>query len=287
MHTYDRLVVLSGMENDGMEWKTPRWFGAAARRSQLDAAVDQTEVAYFGYDRMPTTEKVDWVRRHFNRVAPKYDFMNTLLSFGIQYAWKRAAIRMMGLKSGDRVLDVCGGTADLSIMASRRTGANGLCVVYDINRAMLQTGQPKVARTPWGGRIQFVQGDAESITFPEKVFDAAMVGFGIRNVTHMEQGFREMHRVLKPGGTFMCLEFSRPLNPLFRWLYDIYSFYVMPFLGYLLAGSAESYSCLPETIRLFHLPDEIAAILARNGFQGVTYRRLTNGIAVIHVGRKA
>jgi demethylmenaquinone methyltransferase/2-methoxy-6-polyprenyl-1,4-benzoquinol methylase len=235
---------------------------------------------------MPTDEKVDWVRTHFNRVAPKYDFMNTLLSFGIQYAWKRTAVRMMGLKPGHRVLDVCGGTADLSIMASRRTGATGQCVVYDINRAMLQAGQPKVNALQWGARIHFVQGDAETITFPEDTFDAAMVGFGIRNVTHMEQGFREMHRVLKPGGTFMCLEFSRPLNPVFRWLYDIYSFYVMPFLGHLLAGSAESYSCLPETIRLFHLPDEIAAILTRIGFRQVAYRRLTNGIAVIHVGRK-
>jgi demethylmenaquinone methyltransferase/2-methoxy-6-polyprenyl-1,4-benzoquinol methylase len=269
-----------------MEWKTPRWFGATDRLAQLDDHVDRTDVAHFGYRRMPTTEKVDWVRRHFNRVAPKYDLMNTILSFGIQYAWKRTAIRMMGLSPGDRVLDVCGGTADLSIMASRRTGAGGLCVVYDINRAMLQAGQPKVKETPCGERIQFVQGDAENIPYPDQAFDAAMVGFGIRNVTHMEQGFREMHRVLKPGGRFMCLEFSRPVNPVFRWLYDIYSFYVMPFLGQLLAGSAESYSCLPETIRLFHLPEEIAAILTRIGFRQVAYRRLTNGIAVVHVGRK-
>jgi demethylmenaquinone methyltransferase / 2-methoxy-6-polyprenyl-1,4-benzoquinol methylase len=269
-----------------MEWKTPRWFDADDRSAQLDEHIDRTDVAHFGYRRMPTAEKVDWVRRHFNRVAPKYDLMNTLLSFGIQYAWKRTAIRMMGLSPGDRVLDVCGGTADLSIMASRRTGAVGRCVVYDINRAMLQAGQPKVRAMPCGERIQFVQGDAESIPYPEHSFDAAMVGFGIRNVTHMEQGFREMHRVLKPGGTFMCLEFSRPVNPVFRWLYDMYSFYAMPFLGQLLAGSAESYSCLPETIRLFHLPDEMSAILTRIGFSHVHYRRLTNGIAVVHVGRK-
>ena len=270
-----------------MEWKSPRWFDATVRRAQLDDHVDQTDVAHFGYRRMPTAEKADWVRRHFNRVAPKYDFMNTLLSFGIQYAWKRQAIRLMGLKKGDRVLDVCGGTADLSIMAARRTDGDGLCVVYDINRAMLQAGQSKLRTVPWGGRIQLIQGDAEKISFPDNTFDAAMVGFGIRNVTHMEQGFREMHRVLKPGGKFMCLEFSRPLNPVFRWLYDVYSFYVMPFLGHLLAGSAESYACLPETIRLFHLPDEIAAILAGIGFRQIVYQRLTNGIAVVHVGRKA
>ena len=269
-----------------MEWKAPRWFGALDRQAQLDDQVDRSDTAQFGYRQMPTAEKVDWVRQHFNRVAPKYDFMNTLLSFGIQYAWKRAAIRMMGLKQGDKVLDVCGGTADLSIMAARRAGATGQCVVYDINLAMLQAGQPKVRETPNADRIQLVQGNAEIISFPDNRFDAAMVGFGIRNVTHMEQGFREMHRVLKPGGTFMCLEFSKPVNPVFRRLYDIYSFYVMPLLGQLLVGSAESYSCLPETIRLFHLPDEIAAILTRIGFERVAYRRLTNGIAVIHVGYK-
>jgi demethylmenaquinone methyltransferase/2-methoxy-6-polyprenyl-1,4-benzoquinol methylase len=269
-----------------MDWKTPRWFDAAVRRAQLDDHVDRTAEAHFGYRSMPADEKVDWVRRHFNRVAPKYDFMNTLLSFGIQYAWKRAAVRMMGLQPGDRVLDVCGGTADLSLLAARRTGADGLSVVYDINRAMLRAGQPKVRAAPFNGRIQFVQGDAENITFPDNTFDAAMVGFGIRNVTHIKQGFREMHRVLKPGGVFMCLEFSKPVSPVFRWLYDVYSFYVMPFLGHLLVGSAESYACLPETIRLFHLPDEISAILTEIGFRRVVYRRLTNGIAVVHVGRK-
>ena len=270
-----------------MEWKTPRWFDAADRSAQLDEHIDRTDVAHFGYRRMPTAEKVDWVRRHFNRVAPKYDLMNTLLSFGIHHAWKRSAVDKIGLRAGDKVLDVCGGTADLSIMASRHTGADGRCVVYDINRAMLQAGQPKVRETSCGERIQFVQGDAERIPYPNHSFDAAMVGFGIRNVTHMQQGFNEMHRVLKPGGKFMCLEFSKPVNPVFRWLYDFYSFYVMPFLGEVLAGSAESYSCLPETIRLFFLPDEISKILVGIGFRDIRYRRMTNGIAVAHVGRKA
>ena len=269
-----------------MEWKTPQWFGAGKRRAQLDRQVDATKVAHFGYRRMPTPEKVDWVRRHFNRVAPRYDFMNTLLSFGIQYAWKRAAIRMMGLAPGDRVLDVCGGTADLAIMAAGRIGPRGRIVVYDINWAMLQAGLPKLTGKPIARQIRFVQGDAEKIPFPDDSFDAAMVGFGIRNVTHMQQGFREMHRVLKPGGKFLCLEFSKPVNPVFRWLYDVYSFYVMPFLGQVLVGSAESYSCLPETIRLFHLPDEISAILEDIGFEHVRYRRMTNGIAVAHAGRK-
>jgi demethylmenaquinone methyltransferase/2-methoxy-6-polyprenyl-1,4-benzoquinol methylase len=270
-----------------MEWKTPRWFDARARRAQLDREIDRTKVARFGYHQMPTAEKVDWVRRHFNRVAPRYDFMNTLLSFGIQYAWKREAIRMMGLSPGDRILDLCGGTADLAIMAAGRVGPRGGIVVCDINWAMIQAGVPKLAGKSLAHQIRFTQGDAEKIPFADQTFDAAMVGFGIRNVTHMQQGFNEMHRVLKPGGKFMCLEFSKPVNPVFRWLYDFYSFYVMPVLGEVLAGSAESYSCLPETIRLFHLPDEISKILVGIGFRDIRYRRMTNGIAVAHVGRKA
>lgn len=270
-----------------MEWKRPTWFDQEKRRQQLDDYVDRSNEAQFGYRRMPAPEKVDWVRRHFDRVAGKYDFMNTLLSFGIQYAWKRQAIRMLGLKPGTRVLDVCGGTGDLAIMAARAAGPAARVMVYDINFKMIAAGRPKVNGTPLADQIRFIQGDAERIAFADASFDAAMVGFGIRNVTHMVRGFSEMHRVLKPGGVFLCLEFSRPTNPVFRWLYDMYSFYVMPLLGQILVGSAESYSCLPETIRLFHLPEEIADILKGIGFRSVRYRRMTNGIAVAHVAVKA
>jgi len=134
--------------------------------------------------------------------------------------------------------------------------------------------------------IRYVQGDAEHISFPDNTFDAAMVGFGIRNVTHLKRGFAEMHRVLRPGGKILCLEFSRPTNPAFRWLYDQYSFNIMPFLGELLVGSAESYACLPETIRMFPLPDELTAMLSQLGFGQIAYKSFTNGIAVAHVGVK-
>ncbi|MFZ7125288.1 MAG: class I SAM-dependent methyltransferase [Desulfobacterales bacterium] len=269
-----------------VEWKRPNWFDRSIRRSQLDDMVDRTARAHFGYRSIPTREKADWVRRHFDRVAARYDFMNTLLSFGIQYAWKRQAIRMMAPSPGARILDVCGGTGDLAIMAARAAGPRSRVVVYDINWKMLRAGLPKVLGTRFGNQIRFVQGDAERIAFPDRCFDAAMVGFGIRNVTHMVRGFQEMFRVLKPGGTFLCLEFSKPTQPLFRWLYDAYSFYVMPMLGQLIVGSAESYSCLPETIRLFHLPEEISEILEEVGFRTVRYRRMTNGIAVAHLGVK-
>jgi demethylmenaquinone methyltransferase/2-methoxy-6-polyprenyl-1,4-benzoquinol methylase len=244
------------------------------------------EMASFGYRQVPAREKRQWVLRHFNSIARQYDWMNTVLSFGLQHLWKSAAIRSLELNPGDRVLDVCGGTADLSILAAREIGPAGSAVLYDINRAMIEAGKPKVARIPLSTRIWYVQGDAEQIAFRDGQFEAAMVGFGIRNLTRMEKGLEEMYRVLKPGGKLMCLEFSIPTSRWFRWLYHFYSFHIMPLAGQILAGTREAYTYLPESIRKFPLPDELASILDRIGFSKITYRTLTNGIAVIHLGIK-
>jgi demethylmenaquinone methyltransferase/2-methoxy-6-polyprenyl-1,4-benzoquinol methylase len=267
-------------------WENPSWSGARKRKEQLDDHVEQSGTARFGLKTYQESEKYKAVMHHFNRVAPQYDFMNSLLSMGIQHVWKRAAVRMLDIRSGHKVLDVCGGTGDLSILAARRTGIDGQVVIYDINRAMIEAGRPKIDPHADLVHITYTQGDAEKISFPNHTFNAAMVGFGIRNVTHLKRGFQEMHRVLKPGGKILCLEFSRPVNPFFRAVYDVYSFTIMPFLGQLIAGSAESYACLPETIRMFPLPDELASILEETGFEKVHYRRMTNGIAVAHVGTK-
>jgi len=244
------------------------------------------ETAYFGFRPVPAREKGRYVLRHFNSIARKYDFMNTLLSFGLHYLWKRWAVKTLRLKSGDEVIDVCGGTADLSILAAGIMGPKGRVFLYDMNRAMIEGGIPKVERASLSERVSFVQGDAESISFPPGSFDAAMVGFGIRNLTRMEKGLAEMHRVLKPGGKMMCLEFSLPTSVWFGWLYDFYSFRLMPLAGKLLAGTREAYLYLPESIRKFPPPDEIAGTLRRIGFSRVEYRRLTNGIAVIYTGVK-
>jgi demethylmenaquinone methyltransferase/2-methoxy-6-polyprenyl-1,4-benzoquinol methylase len=264
----------------------PHWFNDTERREQLDDHVVRTGHARFGRRVLKEDEKTATVSRHFSLVAPKYDFMNSLLSFGIQLAWKRAAIRMLSLKPGDRVLDVCGGTGDLALFASRSMGSRGQVIIYDINWHMLVTGRPKLSVSPFSKNITCVQGNAESIAFGDNHFDAAMVGFGIRNLTHLERGFAEMVRVLKPGGKILCLEFSRPVNPVFRYLYDVYSFKIMPLLGKLIVGSAQAYACLPETIRMFPLPDELSSILKRLGCKGVRYQRMTNGIAVVHVAEK-
>lgn len=262
------------------------WLEDDRRRRQADPGAAAAEEAFFGFERVRAREKAQRVLNHFNSVAAVYDFMNSLLSFGIHHAWKRTSVRMLNLQAGERVLDVCGGTGDLAILAARRLGPRGQVVIYDINRAMLAAGLHKVRDRALGAPIRHVQGDAERIAFPDRSFDAAMVGFGIRNVVRMRQGFAEMHRVLKPRGRLMCLEFSRPVWPLFRGLYDLYSFYAMPFLGELIAGSRRAYTHLPESIRMFPLPHELADMLRQVGFSRVEYRRFTNGIAVAHLAVK-
>ena len=262
------------------------WLNEDERQRQVGCAPEAQDEAFFGFERVQAREKSARVRRHFDSVAHVYDFMNTLLSFGIHHAWKRESVRMLKLQPGERVLDVCGGTGDLAILAGRRVGSRGRVVIYDINRAMIAAGLSKVLGGPLKDRIRHVQGDAEQVSFPDRSFEAAMVGFGIRNVSRMRQGFAEMHRVLKPGGRLLCLEFSRPVWPVFRALYDMYSFRVMPFLGELIAGSRKAYTHLPESIRMFPLPEELAEMLRQVGFSRVTYRHFTNGIAVAHLAVK-
>jgi len=260
------------------------WFDGKKRK----AAVDPSTGAFtcFGYQPVSLDEKARKVYRHFESVARKYDFMNTLLSFGIHYAWKRLAVRMLRLKPGDRVIDVCTGSGELAVMAAGRVGAEGRIVLYDINRPMMEAGREKISRAGAGSRLFFVQGDAECMALPDNCVDAAMVGFGIRNLTRPRVGFSEIFRVLKPGGKMMCLEFSKPQSAVFRVLYDFYSFQIMPFLGQVFAGSRKAYTHLPESIRTWPLPQELSGMLESIGFTAVSFRRLTDGIAVIHLATK-
>lgn len=256
------------------------------KEQRVRSPEERGEIVYFGFRRVPAAEKVKLVQRHFNTVAAKYDLLNTILSFGLQHLWKRKAIKMLGLSPGERVVDVCGGTADLAIFAAKIVGASARVILYDFNWAMMEAGKPKVVDAALTGRIWYVQGDAEQLSLVDQSFDAAVVGFGIRNLTHMERGFQEMHRVLKPGGKLMCLEFSKPTARLFRWIYDLYSFSVMPLVGKIFVGSWQAYTYLVESIRMFPQPEELTAILERIGFSRVRYHRFTNGIAVVHLGIK-
>jgi demethylmenaquinone methyltransferase / 2-methoxy-6-polyprenyl-1,4-benzoquinol methylase len=256
-----------------------------SQNTKTDRDANEPSVS-FGFRKVSETEKRKLVDDHFDSIASKYDWMNTVLSFGLHYLWKRVAVRMSGIKAGDKVLDVCGGTADLALLAADLVGDKGNVIVYDINESMMRRGQAKAATSRFSERILFVQGDAERISFPDDSLDAVMVGFGIRNFVHLQEGLREMHRVLKKGGSFTCLEFSRPDPAWFRVLYHFYSFFIMPLAGKILAGTREAYTYLPESIRLFPLPDELSAMLKSIGFSNITYKRLTNGIAVVHRAEK-
>lgn len=257
---------------------------------QIDAGQDDPSssrtMARFGYEKISPAEKAGRVLRHFDAVAKKYDVMNSLLSFGIHHIWKHKAVKILGLSTGARVLDVCGGTGDLSLLAAGAVGPTGRVILYDINEKMMAAGSRKVFRSPVGGTISYVQGDAENMAFPDDAFDGTMVGFGIRNLVRMEQGFREMYRVLKSGGKMLCLEFSKPTFAPFRWLYDLYSFHIMPYLGEMIVGDRQAYIHLPESIRTFPLPEELSDLLERIGFRDVAHQELTNGIAVIHTATK-
>jgi ubiquinone biosynthesis O-methyltransferase len=262
------------------------WFNRKGRLGQLEEKVREREEARFGFEVLGEEQKRERVRRHFDSVASRYDATNSLLSFGLHYLWKRRAVHMAGLRPGDRVLDVCGGTGDLSVLSDRIVRRRGQVVLYDINRRMMTAGRRKGTNRAARKRIRYVQGDAEQIAFPAHTFDVVMVGFAIRNITHMKQAFREMVRVLKPGGTFLCLEFSKPVSPMFRRLYDLYSFKMMPILGGVAAGDKRAYTYLPETIRTVLLPEEFAQIFRETGLTRIRYRRFTNGIAVAHTGIK-
>lgn len=244
-----------------------------------------TEVA-FGRRAVAPEEKKRLVRALFDPIAATYDLADTILSAGLDACWRRKAVVLLGLRGGQRVLDVCGGTAGLAVLAARETAPGGLALVYDFNAAMMAVGRAGVRRARRPGRVLFVRGDAEDLGFPAGVFDAVTVGFGLRNLALPEQGLREMHRVLKPGGILMILEFSLPRHAFARRLYHFYSFTAMPFLAGLICGTSDPFRYLAESIRLFPPPEEVASMIARAGFFDVSFRRLTGGIAAIYLARK-
>lgn len=234
----------------------------------------------------PPHEKERAVQAMFTSIAQRYDLNNTLLSFGLHHVWKRRAIRMSGAAEGETVLDVCTGTGDLAILLARQVGPTGQVVGLDLNEGMLAVGRKKLARLRLPN-VTLLAGNAETLQFCDRTFHAATVAFGIRNVTRVEAALAELFRVLKPGGTAVCLEFSRPPTAAMRRLYDLYSYRLLPRLGTAVSHDATGvYTYLPDSIRAFPDQEKLAAMFRVAGFQDVRYRNLSGGIVAIHTGTR-
>jgi demethylmenaquinone methyltransferase/2-methoxy-6-polyprenyl-1,4-benzoquinol methylase len=240
-----------------------------------------TKTTDFGFEAVPEHEKASRVAGVFDSVAGKYDLMNDLMSAGLHRLWKRFTVEQSGLKPGQRVLDVAGGTADLAIQFARRVGATGEVVLTDINPAMLARGRDRMLDA--GILAPAVQCDAERLPFPNGHFDCVSVAFGLRNMTHKERALAEMYRVLKPGGRLLVLEFSRVWQPL-QPLYDAYSLRVLPLLGKLVANDSASYRYLAESIRVHPDQEQLKAMMEQAGLERVEYFNLSAGVVALHRG---
>ena len=241
---------------------------------------------HFGFSEVPLSEKVAKVRDVFDSVAGNYDLMNDLMSLGIHRLWKRFAIRRLRIKPGQHILDVAGGTGDLAKLMHAQLAGRGSVTIYDINANMLDQGRQRMANEGLIKGLNWAQGNAEELPFPDNTFHIASIGFGIRNVTQIDAAFREMVRVLRPGGQLLCLEFSHVAIPLLKPLYDAYSFNVLPELGHWVAKDRDSYQYLAESIRRFPDQKTIKTMLEECGLFGVRYHNLSAGIAAVHFGRK-
>jgi demethylmenaquinone methyltransferase/2-methoxy-6-polyprenyl-1,4-benzoquinol methylase len=241
---------------------------------------------HFGYETVPEAEKAGRVHGVFTSVARKYDLMNDAMSLGIHRLWKDAMMDWLAPRPGMRLLDVAGGTGDIAFRFLRRVRGDGHATVLDLTEDMLAEGRKRAEATEFADRLDWVVGDAMALPFADASFDAYTVSFGIRNVTRIGDALAEALRVLRPGGRLMVLEFSQVPEPSLRWLYDRYSFNVIPPLGQALVGDRASYQYLVESIRRFPDQDAFAAMIAEAGFGQVKYRNLSMGIAALHSGWK-
>jgi demethylmenaquinone methyltransferase / 2-methoxy-6-polyprenyl-1,4-benzoquinol methylase len=240
----------------------------------------------FGFEQVDWADKAGRVRSVFASVAGKYDVMNDLMSFGVHRLWKQFTLSLTGLRPGQRALDVAGGTGDLAAGMLRQVGKTGHVVLSDVNPAMLEIGRDRLLDRGHVGNVECIVADAECLPFEDNSFDCITIGFGLRNVTDKPAALRSMHRVLKAGGQLLVLEFSTPVSPGLKPVYDAYSFKVLPLLGRLVAGDADSYRYLAESIRMHPDQETLLDMLRTAGFGQARYHNLTGGIVAVHRGYK-
>lgn len=244
------------------------------------------ETTHFGYRQVPIGEKQERVRAVFDSVAHRYDLMNDLMSLGIHRLWKRRTIELAGVRRGQRVLDLAAGTGDLAERFARLVGPDGAVIMSDINEAMLGQGRARLVNAGVIGNLDYCLANAERLPFADNSFDCISIGFGLRNVTHKQYALNEMFRVLRPGGRALVLEFSHPTaRPLAR-AYDLYSFSVLPTLGRLVTGDADSYRYLAESIRMHPDQETLREMMGQAGLERCQFYNLTGGIVAIHRGYK-
>ena len=251
--------------------------------SQDNLTNDTTD---FGYERVKTAEKAGRVREVFDSVAAQYDLMNDLMSGGLHRLWKRFTIEISAVRSGQTVLDIAGGTGDLAAKFSKLVGADGKVILADINAAMLSVGRDRLIDKGALSNIDVVQADAQFLPFEDNSIDCITIAFGLRNVTDKAKALRSMHRVLKPGGRVLVLEFSKPTSPLLSKVYDAYSFSALPAMGKLITDDADSYRYLAESIRKHPDQESLLEMVEDAGFVDCRYHNMTGGIVAVHRGIK-
>ncbi|MET1256340.1 bifunctional demethylmenaquinone methyltransferase/2-methoxy-6-polyprenyl-1,4-benzoquinol methylase UbiE [Aliikangiella maris] len=250
------------------------------------ASQQRAEKTHFGFQQVDIAEKQQRVASVFHSVAQKYDLMNDIMSGGVHRLWKRFTIEMSGARPGHKILDLAGGTGDLTALFSPRVGPQGQIILADINDSMLKVGRDRLINEGLCQNIQYAQVNAECLPFANNTFDCITIAFGLRNVTHKEQALASMFRVLKPGGRLLVLEFSKPIYSWLNKIYDQYSFHLLPRFGKWVTGDAESYQYLAESIRMHPDQKTLKTMFEQVGFEDCQYHNLTGGIVALHRGFK-
>ena len=238
----------------------------------------------FGYREVPAAEKAQRVRAVFDSVADKYDLMNDLMSAGVHRLWKRYMLSQTGLRPGQAALDVAGGTGDIAAGMARQVGESGLVVLSDINAAMLDVGRNRLLDRGLMHNVRFSLANAECLPFEDESFDCVTIAFGLRNVTDKPAALASMRRVLRPGGRLLVLEFSKPVVPGLKPVYDVYSFSLLPWLGKRIAGDSDSYQYLAESIRRFPDQETLCGMMHEAGLEDCRHHNLSGGIVALHKG---